>query len=485
MSNRDKPRESASTAAEQELAEYGYKQELRRTLSTADLIIYGLVFMVPIAPWAIFGVVFNEARGMVPLVYLIGLVAMIFTALSYAQMSRAFPIAGSVYSYVGRGLNQHLGFFAGWTILLDYLLVPTLLYVFAAESMAGIFPGVPKPVWIVLFLVINTAVNYVGISFTAIVNRVFLAAELAFVAIFIVMAIAAINAGINGAEFTTKPIFNPAEFTPALAAAALSIAVLSFLGFDGIATLSEEAKGGRRAAGIAMISGLILVATFFVTQTWLAAMLVPNTTSFPDEEVNNAFFTIVGSISSHGWEIAFLAMNALAVGIANAVAAQSATSRLLFSMSRDGRLPGFLSHVNTRTRVPERALLLVGGLTLVAGLFFVGQISVISSLVNFGALVSFMLLHASVVSFYGVRHKSRNVFLHWISPIIGFVIIGYVLWNADITAKIGGVVWLVIGAGVLAYYNAKHTGIRAEHAADTGAADPDPDRDPFIEERRP
>jgi amino acid transporter len=116
-----------------DLAEFGYRQELNRTLSTTDLIVYGLVFMVPIAPWAIFGVVFNEAKGMVPLVYLIGLVAMIFTALSYAQMSKAFPIAGSVYSYVGRGLHPVLGFFAGWTILLDYLLVPTLLYVFAAE----------------------------------------------------------------------------------------------------------------------------------------------------------------------------------------------------------------------------------------------------------------------------------------------------------------------------------------------------------------
>jgi hypothetical protein len=120
----------------------------------------------------------------------------------------------------------------------------------------------------------------------------------------------------------------------------------------------------------------------------------------------------------------------------------------------------------------------VGGLTLVAGLFFVGQISLISSLVNFGALVSFMLLHASVISYYGVRQKSRNVFLHWVSPIIGFAIIGYVLWNADSMAKIGGVVWLVIGAAVLAYYNARHTGILAEHAAD-------PDRDASLGERRP
>jgi amino acid transporter len=447
-----------------ELAEFGYRQELRRSLSTTDLIVYGLVFMVPIAPWAIFGTVYNQAKGMVPLVYLIGLVAMIFTALSYAQMSRAFPVAGSVYTYVGRGLDENLGFLAGWTILLDYLLVPTLLYVFAAESMSGIFPAVPKWIWIVVFLVVNTAVNYVGISFTAVVNRIFLAAELIFLVIFAVIAVTAISRGTGGARFTTAPLFDAANFSPALVATALSIAVLSFLGFDGIATLSEEARGGRRSAGIAMISGLLLVAAFFVIQTWLAAMLVPDLPAFPDDQAGNAFFTIVENVSSSGWGVAFLAMNALAVGIANAVAAQSATSRVLFSMSRDGRLPAFLSHVNPRTKVPERAILLVAALTLVAGLFFVGQISLISSLVNFGALTAFLLLHVSVVSYYAIRRRSGNVFLHWVVPIAGFLIIGYVLWNAEANAKIGGLVWLAIGVVVLLYYRSRGIGIRAEHA---------------------
>ena len=232
-----------------DLTEFGYTPGAEPRLSTADLLIYGLVFMVPIAPWAIYGIVYNEAKGMVPLVYLIGLVAMIFTALSYAQMSRAFPIAGSVYSYVGRGMHPKLGFIAGWTILLDYLLVPTLLYVFAAESMSGIFPAVPKWAWILLFLAINTAINYVGISFTAVVNRIFLTAEVLFLVIFAVMAIVAIAHGTGGAHVTAKPIFDAANFSAPLVGTALSIAVLSFLGFDGIATLSEESKGGHRSAG--------------------------------------------------------------------------------------------------------------------------------------------------------------------------------------------------------------------------------------------
>lgn len=107
------------------LESFGYKQELSRQISTVDLIVYGLVFMVPIAPWTIFGTVYNSASGMVPLVYLIGLIAMVFTALAYAQMAKSFPLAGSVFAYVGRGIHPGLGFFAGWAMLLDYLLIPT------------------------------------------------------------------------------------------------------------------------------------------------------------------------------------------------------------------------------------------------------------------------------------------------------------------------------------------------------------------------
>jgi len=470
------------TIGEGDLTEFGYKQELNRGLSTTDLLIYGLVFMVPIAPWAIYGTVYNEAKGMVPLVYLIGLVAIIFTALSYAQMSRAFPIAGSVYSYVGRGMHPKLGFIAGWTILLDYLLVPTLLYVFAAESMSGIFPAVPKWAWILLFLAINTAINYVGISFTAVVNRLFLTAEVLFLVIFAVMAIVAIAHGTGGAHVTAKPLFDSANFSAPLVGTALSIAVLSFLGFDGIATLSEESKGGHRSAATAMIGGLFLVAFFFSSQTCFAGMLIPNTTSFPDDQAGNAFFDIVGRISSNGWQIAFLAMNALAVGIANAVAAQSATARLLFSMSRDGQLPRFLAHINTRSKVPERAILLVAGITLVLGLFFVGQIGLISSLVNFGALTSFLLLHLSVMTYYGVRRKSSNIVLHWVGPIIGFLIIGFVLWNAEAAAKIGGLVWLAIGILVLVYYSRKGIGILPEHRADA-STEPAADLQPATEPR--
>lgn len=450
-----------SDAAQNSLESFGYRQELKRSISTADLIVYGLIFMVPIAPWAIFGTVYNEARGMVPLVYAIGLVAMIFTALSYAQMSRRVPLAGSVFSYVGAGVHPALGFFAGWLMLLDYLLVPTLLYVFAAESMIGIFPGTERWMWALVFVAINTIINLAGVNSIKLMNRLFLVMELFFVVTFVVIAVTALGGGtLPGAQWSFAPMWNPAEVSAPLIAAALSIAVLSFLGFDGIATLAEESTGGQRSAGRAMVTSLIVVAVLFIGQTWLASLLAGGIEAFPDEQVGNAFFDIVAAASSTGWATAFLTCNVLAVGIANAMAAQAATSRLLYSMSRDGKLPGFLKRINRR-QVPQNAILVVSGLSAILVVFFVGQIGLISSMVNFGALSGFLLLHFAVIWAFAVRDRSRQWLPHLVLPGIGFLIIGYVLVNSDVLAKLGGLTWLLLGAVVFVIYRRRGAGISA------------------------
>jgi amino acid transporter len=457
-----------SRSAQRKLESFGYTQELNRSVSTTDLLVYGLVFMVPIAPWAIFGTVYNSASGMVPLVYVIGLIAMIFTALAYSQMAKSFPLAGSVFSYVGRGIHPSLGFFAGWAILLDYLLVPTLLYVFAAESMIGLFPGTPRWLWAIVFVVVNTVINLAGISMLKFANRVFLAIELVFVVIFVVIAVRAINGqSLPNVAWSTLPLWNSSTVTAPLIASALSIAVLSFLGFDGISTLAEESTGRKNPAGRAMIIALFVVAFLFVVQTWLASLLAGGREAFSDDEAGNAFFTLVQAASNTGWMNAFFAVNVMAVGFANAMAAQAATSRLLYSMSRDGQLPKFLSKISSR-KVPIDAILVVSALSVVLVLFFVGQIGLISSLVNFGALFGFCLLHVSVVWYYLVRQKSRNYLLHLVVPTLGFLIIGYVLFNADSLAKIGGLVWLVIGAVVFAInvFRGKGVPVLSEESSD-------------------
>jgi amino acid transporter len=314
--------------------------------------------------------------------------------------------------------------------------------------MIGLFPGTPRWLWALVFVLVNTVINLLGVDSLKVANRLFLVLELVFLAIFVVIAVRAINGNsLPNVHWSTVPLWNPETVSAPLIAAALSIAVLSFLGFDGISTLAEESTGTRNPAGKAMVGALFIVAFLFIGQTWLASLLAGGRASFSDDEAGNAFFKLVEAASSTGWMNAFFVVNVLAVGFANAMAAQAATSRLLFSMSRDRQLPAFLSNVSSR-KVPFAAILLVSAISVVLVLFFVGQIALISSLVNFGALFAFCLLHVSVVWYYVGRKKSRNYLLHLVVPTLGFLIIGYVLFNADSLAKIGGIVWLGIGAVV-------------------------------------
>jgi amino acid transporter len=440
----------SEVSTEQRLADLGYRQELKRGLSLGDLLIYGMVFMVPTAPFAIFGSVFNASHGMVPLTYVIGWIAMVFTALSYREMSRAFPVAGSVYAYAGRGLSPAWGFLAGWAVLLDYLLIPTLLYVIGAQAMANVIPAVPAWAWVVFFVLLNSVINLRGIETTAWANRIFLYGQLLVLLVFVGLAAVAITHGVHGAHWSLTPFYDPRVFSSSVVFGALSIAVLSFLGFDAISTLSEEAKGGSGAVGRATLLSLALVASLFVLQTWLAALLQPGRAAFVgDDAINNAFYVISKDIGGRAFEVVVALTVAIGTAVGNALVAQAATSRLLFSMARDGKLPRTLAHIHPVRRVPERATLLVAAVSLVLGIFFVGQISLLSSLVNFGALFAFLLLHLSVVGHYLWRQQQRSWGLHLLVPLCGFVIIGYVLANADRHAQIGGLVWLAIGGVIL------------------------------------
>jgi amino acid transporter len=433
-----------------ELSKFGYDAELRRSLSLVDLLVYGLVFIVPIAPFAIFGIVFNASKGMVALTYVIGLVAMVFTAMSYRAMSEAFPVAGSVYAYAGRGLHPSAGFLAGWAILLDYLLVPTLCYVVGAVAMHAVVPSIPQSLWIIGFLVFNTVINMLGIETTARASKIFLAGELVVLAVFVFLGVIAVSRGVNGSHWSLRPFFNPAEFHFNIIFSALSVAVLSFLGFDAISTLAEEAKGGTRVVGRATMIALCIAAILFIIQTYVAALLVPDRTSFAgDTAMNDAFYNVSAIVGGSPFKVVVAVSAALSAAIANALVAQAATARLLFAMARDGQLPRFLAHVHPKRRVPERAILFVAAVSLVLGLFFVGQVGLVSSLVNFGALFSFLMLHVSVVVYFLVKRRSRTFGAHLLSPVIGFAIVAFVLVNADVHAKVGGLAWLAIGAIVL------------------------------------
>jgi amino acid transporter len=426
----------------QGLEQFGYKQELKRALSTKDLVVYGMIFMVPIAPYAVFGFIWNDAKGMVPLAYFVGLVGMFFTAMSYAAMSRAFPMAGSVYSYAQRGLSDLAGFFSGWLILLDYILVPALLYIVSAIALRPLVPSAPAWVWLVGFIGFNAVVNVIGVQLTARVNGYMLAMELVILALFVGFGLVALYSGQGAGRLTLAPVFDPSVFSIATVAGATSIAVLSFLGFDGISTLAEESRGGQNSVGRATLLSLLLVGVLFMLQTWIATDLAHGM-RFSSAET--AFYEITERAGGVWLRRITLVAVVIASGIANAMAAQAAVSRILFAMARDGKLPAQLAKVHPRYKSPYVSTLVVACVSLIVGLLFSERLDNLSRIVNFGALTGFLLLHLSVINHYFFRQRSRDWLRHMLFPLLGFAVIAYVLYEMDNAAKILGACWIALG----------------------------------------
>ncbi|ATY85124.1 amino acid permease [Kyrpidia spormannii] len=425
--------------------QFGYKQELKRSLSFWDLLVYGLIFMVPIAPMGIYGQVVQTAHGMVVLAYLIGLVGMIFTAFSYFRMSEAFPIAGSAYAYVQRGWNPFIGFLAGWMIMLDYILIPGLLYLVSASWLNELVPGVPTWGWVVVFVVINTIINIRGIQMTNRANWVILVIELLTFLAFCIAALIYVASGTAGTHFTFTPVFNPHEFSWAMVGSATSIAVLSFLGFDGISTLAEETRGGRSTMGKATVAALIVVAALFMVLTYLAAVAYPDYTQFPDPNV--AFYFVAERVGGTWLKLLTLVVTVIAWGIANALAAQAAISRLLYSMGRDRMLPAVLSTVHPRYKTPIVSTLVVAALSIIVTAFL--SIDNLSRLVNFGALTTFIALNLTVMIYFLGKRRTGRWGAHFLMPLLGILVLLYVWLNFDaLTFYLGGS-WFILGVIVL------------------------------------
>lgn len=435
------------------IEDFGYKQELKRSLSLVDLVIYGMIFMIPIAPFGVYGYVNQEAPGMVPLAYIIGMVAMLFTALSYGSMARAFPIAGSVYSYAQRGLHPNVGFLAGWLLLLDYLLIPPLLYIYAAMALNHLYPDIPKFAFIFVFLISATLVNLRGITFTARMNILFLLAQLVVLGIFLACAWKALHAGGGNGQLTLAPLYSPSNFNFALMMQAVSIAVLSFLGFDAISTLAEETKGDAgRSIGRAALISLLVMGGIFVVQTWLATDLAAG---MGFTSADTAFYEIAAIAGGDRLASLTAVATALAWGVAVSITSQAAVSRLLFGMARDGKLPKILAKVHPKYSTPHLSIYLVAILSLVICYVFINAVDTLTSLVNFGALSGFIILHITVINYYWRRQKTGKFLAHLISPIMGFIITGAIMYNMGLDAQKLGCTWIAIGLVYLCFLNRK------------------------------
>ncbi|MEV0175262.1 APC family permease [Streptomyces sp. NPDC050803] len=429
---------------------------LRRSLGFRDLVVYGLLFIAPMAPVGVFGTLDAKSHGAVALVYLVATVAMAFTAFSYAQMVRVVPQAGSVFAYARAGLGPRAGFVAGWMAMLDYVLIPAVAYLFSGIAMEALVPEVSRWVWTALAVVVTTLLNLWGARTAARVGFLVLAMEIVVLLVFVVSAVVVL-AGDGAERGWLSPLSGDGSqgaFALSAVLGAVSIAVLSYLGFDAIASFAEEVTGGSEKVARAVLFCLALAGVLFVAQTYLVALLEPTSSAELAAEPGrqgSAFYDAVDA--SVGTWLHDLVAASKAIGAAfAALAGQAAAGRLLFAMGRNRRLPRALS--KTDAGVPRVALLCAATVTLVAAVWAARRddgMDHLVSVVDIGALTAFTLLHASVVGWFAVRRQGGPViwWRHVLIPVAGAAITLAVIVEASGTAQVVGAVWLAVGLAVL------------------------------------
>ncbi|MBK7710821.1 MAG: APC family permease [Bacteroidales bacterium] len=433
------------STAGQQLNDLKTAPKLKRVLGLWDLIFYGIVLIQPISVIGLFGIASQVSKGHMVTTLLIAMTGMMLTAISYGRMASLFPSAGSAYTYVGKGLNVHLGFLAGWVMFLDYLIIPIINTVYGALTLQRLIPSVPFVIWVVLFISIVTLLNLRGIRSTARSNEILLVLMAIIISFFFVMSIRYLfnSQGWDGL-LSYKPFYNPATFNFGAIMTATSFAALTYIGFDGVTTLAEEVKNPRKNLLLAPAMVCLFTGLFCGFEIYIAQQVWPDYNAFPN--VETAFFDVSARVGGSLLSTSFAVV--LCIGcLGTCLAGQAGAARLLYAMGRDNVLPGkFFSHVSNKSAIPNYNVILIGGLTVSISLIISYQGA--AELLNFGAFLGFIGVNlAAFRQFYLLRPagQKRNFFTDAVVPFIGFGVCFAIWISLPLPAKIVGMIWLLTG----------------------------------------
>jgi amino acid transporter len=419
---------------------------LKRVLGLSSLVLYGIILIQPTAPMPLFGAAAGLAHGHVVTTILIGMVAMLFTAISYGRMANAYPSAGSAYTYVSREIHPALGYFVGWGMIFDYVMNPIISVIWISKASMNLIPEIPFPVYAIAFTVLFTAMNLRGIEASSRTNSIIATGLGVVIVLFLGAAVRYLFLHPPGdIAGWTRPFYDPKTFSFSAVSAGASLAVLTYIGFDGISTLSEEVHNPRRNILLATVLVCIITGVLASIQVYTAQLVWPGTT-FPDQDT--AFCYVAGKAGGQ-WLFHTVNLALLVATIGSGSGAHLGAGRLLYGMGRDNAIPGkFFAAINPRTHIPSNNIILVGVIVLVGVFLLTYPLG--AQLLNFGALIAFMGVNVSSFVHYFLRSE-RKTFGHLIVPVLGFTVCLYLWLSLGYKAKITGLCWLTAGVLYGAY----------------------------------
>jgi amino acid transporter len=419
---------------------------LKRALGLSSLVIYGIILIQPTAPMPLYGAAATLGKGHVVTTVLIGMVAMLFTAISYGRMANAYPQAGSAYTYVGREIHPAMGYFIGWGMIFDYVMNPIICVIWASKASMNFVPEIPFAAYAVFYALLFTGMNLRGIEASARTNSVIAAGLGIVIILFLGSAIRFLLQQPAGSTIGwTIPFYNPETFSFSAVSTGASLAVLTYIGFDGISTLSEEVHNPRKNILRATVLVCLITGVLASVQVYFAQMVWPEP-NFPEQDTA---FTYIAGRAGGQWLFYIINIALLIATIGSGSGAQLGAGRMLFGMGRDNAIPqSFFGKLHPRTRVPANNIILVGVIAL-AGAFTLSY-PLGAQLLNFGALIAFMGVNAAAFVRYFLRGEKRT-FGRFILPLLGFAVCFYLWMSLGTIAKIVGVCWLTCGVLYGAY----------------------------------
>jgi putrescine importer len=417
---------------------------LKRVLGLWDLVFYGIVLIQPIAAVGLFGIGMRMSDGQMVTTLLIAMVAMMLTAVSYGRMASMYPSAGSAYTYVTRGLNVHLGFLAGWAMVLDYLIVPIVSTVYGALTLGRLVPQIPYFVWVLVICLGTTALNIRGIRTTARSNILLLGCMCLVIAAFFFLSIRYVWVTDGAAAlFSVRPLYNPQTFNLGALITATSFVALTYIGFDGVTTLAEDATNPRRTVLIATTLVCGITGVFSALQIYLASLVWPAYSTFPN--IETAFLDVCRRAGGP-WLFHAMALTLIVACVGTALTGQVGSARLLLGMGRDSvLLKRYFGSIDPRTNTPLFNIVFVGAITIAGSLSINYENA--AEVLNFGAFLAFMGVNAAVIrSFYfGRRPSERHFLLDVVAPAAGFLFCLAIWCSLPAAAKWIGGGWTIAG----------------------------------------
>ncbi len=412
---------------------------LKRTLGLWDLVLYGIIVIQPVAPMSVFGVLNERGRGHVVTTILIAMIAMLFTAISYGRMARAYPSAGSAFAYVGQEIHPSLGFVTGWSMAMDYMLNPLICIIWCSKAAMNFAPGIPYWGWTIFFFLLFTLLNLRGVKASSRTNLVLAIGMGVVITLFFVTAVRYLWGVPHTTSDFVRPFYDPATFDIRVILGGTSLAVLTYIGFDGISTLSEEAENPRKNILYATVLTCVVIGVLSALQVYAAQLIWPATEKFPD--VDTAFVYVAGRAGGT-WFFLLVNLTLLVANIGSGMGAHLGAARLLYGMGRSNALPkSFFGAIDARQRIPRNNIIFVGVIALIGA--WVLSYGLGAEMLNFGALIAFMGVNMAAFLRYFVRGE-RNV-LNFLPPLLGFAVCCLLWLNLSWPAKIAGGAWVIAG----------------------------------------